>query len=144
MLRALSLFPVSVWRKKSSSQSYVYRDKRNLTCPLECFDESGRKYKKKKEKKPRLSWLFVYLLGSKAPWRLRTSATMGTVELTGLEMTRIKAPGQFLTIPSDRSRMIPALIYSVTRAARREGVSAVSNLEHPWISSARHFPLCFR
>jgi hypothetical protein len=35
---------------------------------------------------------------------------MGTVELTGLEMTRIKALGQEDAIPFARSRTIPALI----------------------------------
>ena len=46
---------------------------------------------------------------------------MGTVELTGLEMTRIKAVGQLLAIPSDRSRIMPALIY--TTKEDRSGVS---------------------
>lgn len=41
---------------------------------------------------------------------LRTSATMGTVELTGLEMTRMKASGQEVAIPLARSLTMPALI----------------------------------
>ena len=52
----------------------------------------------------------AYLLGSKIPFFLKTSQTMGTVELTGLEMTRTNALGQFLTMPSDKSRIMPALI----------------------------------
>ena len=39
-----------------------------------------------------------------------TSATMGTVELTGLEMTRMNALGQFAAIPFAKSRTIPAFI----------------------------------
>jgi hypothetical protein len=49
-------------------------------------------------------------LGLNTLWDLRTSATMGTVELTGLEMTRINAFGQYVAIPFERSRTIPALI----------------------------------
>jgi hypothetical protein len=41
---------------------------------------------------------------------LSTSATMGTVELTGLEMTRMNASGQEEAIPLARSLTIPALI----------------------------------
>lgn len=37
-----------------------------------------------------------YLLGSKTPAFLKTSATMGTVELTGLAMTKMWALGQCL------------------------------------------------
>lgn len=40
----------------------------------------------------------------------RTSATIGTVELTGLEMTRTNALGQYSAIPFARSLTIPALI----------------------------------
>src|SRR5690349_1661604 len=75
--------------------------------------------------------LFVYLLGSNAPCCLRTSATIGTVELTGLEMTRIKAVGQFLAIPSDKSRIMPALIYT-----KKEEEQEVSNEEQgAWFRS---------
>src|SRR5579859_3154667 len=49
-------------------------------------------------------------LGLKTFWDLRTSATMGTVEFTGLEMTRIKASGQLVAIPLARSLTMPALI----------------------------------
>ena len=49
-------------------------------------------------------------LGSKTLAFLRTSAAMGTVELTGLEMTRTNALGAVLAIPVARSRTIPALI----------------------------------
>jgi hypothetical protein len=41
---------------------------------------------------------------------LKTSATMGTVELTGLEITRTKALGAVVAMPVARSRTIPALI----------------------------------
>ena len=37
-------------------------------------------------------------MGSKTPAFLRVSAKTGTVELTGLEMTRMKALGQALAI----------------------------------------------
>jgi hypothetical protein len=40
----------------------------------------------------------AYFLGSKTPALLRVSAKTGTVELTGLEMTRMKALGQALAI----------------------------------------------
>lgn len=53
----------------------------------------------------------TYRLGSKTPCFLKTSATMGTVELTGLEMTRTKALGAVFAMPVARSLMIPALIY---------------------------------
>jgi len=52
-----------------------------------------------------------YLLGSKTPCFLKTSATMGTVELTGLEITRTKALGAVVAMPVARSRTMPALIY---------------------------------
>jgi hypothetical protein len=52
-----------------------------------------------------------YLLGSKTPFFLKTSATIGTVELTGLEMTRTKAFGAVVAIAVARSRTMPALIY---------------------------------
>lgn len=53
---------------------------------------------------------FRYRLGSKTPCFLKTSATMGTVELTGLEITRTKALGAVVAMPVARSRTIPALI----------------------------------
>jgi hypothetical protein len=40
----------------------------------------------------------AYFLGSKTPAFLRVSAKTGTVELTGLEMTRMKALGQALAM----------------------------------------------
>ena len=49
-------------------------------------------------------------LGSKTPCFLKTSATMGTVELTGLEMTRTKALGAVVAIPVAKSLTMPALI----------------------------------
>lgn len=51
-----------------------------------------------------------YRLGSNTPNFLKTSATMGTVEFTGLEMTRTKALGAVVAIPAARSLTIPALI----------------------------------
>jgi len=51
------------------------------------------------------------LLGLKTPCFLNTSATMGTVELTGLEMTRTNAFGAAVAIPVARSRTMPALIW---------------------------------
>lgn len=39
-----------------------------------------------------------------------TSETMGTVELTGFEMTAIKAVGQYFAHPVARVRTIPALM----------------------------------
>lgn len=52
----------------------------------------------------------AYFLGSKTPCFLKTSATMGTVELTGLEMTSTKALGAVVAIPVARSLTMPALI----------------------------------
>ena len=43
---------------------------------------------------------YVYLL--------KTSAAMGTVELTGLEMMATQAWGQYLATPAHRSRTMPA------------------------------------
>lgn len=48
--------------------------------------------------------------GLKTPASLSTSAAMGTVLLTGLEMTRMYAEGQCSTQPLIRSRTMPALI----------------------------------
>jgi hypothetical protein len=52
----------------------------------------------------------AYRLGSKTPCFLKTSATMGTVELTGLEMTRTKALGAVVAISVARPLTMPALI----------------------------------
>ena len=52
----------------------------------------------------------AHLLASNTPCFLNTSATIGTVELTGLEMTRTNALGAAVAIPVARSRTIPALI----------------------------------
>ena len=54
-------------------------------------------------------------LGLNTLCAFRTSATIGTVELTGLEMTRINALGQYVAIPFARSRTIPALILNKSR-----------------------------
>jgi len=51
-----------------------------------------------------------HLLGSKTPCFLKTSTTMGTVELTGFEMTRTNAFGAVVAMPAARSRTIPPLI----------------------------------
>ncbi len=53
---------------------------------------------------------WTYRLGSYTPFFLRTSATMGTVELTGLEMTSTKALGECSAMPTAMSRTMPALI----------------------------------
>jgi hypothetical protein len=49
-------------------------------------------------------------LGSKTPFFLSTSATIGTVELTGFEMTKTNALGQWAAIPTAISRTIEALM----------------------------------
>jgi len=54
-----------------------------------------------------------HLLGSNMPCFLNTSATIGTVELTGFEMTSTNALGDVVAISVARSRTIPALIYEV-------------------------------
>lgn len=54
----------------------------------------------------------THLFGSNTPCFLKTSATMGTVEFTGLEITRTNALGAVVAIPVARSRTIPALIYT--------------------------------
>jgi len=49
-------------------------------------------------------------LGLYTPCFLRTSAAMGTVEFTGLEIMVMRASGQFLATPSTRPATMPALI----------------------------------
>ena len=53
----------------------------------------------------------TYRLGSKTLCFLKTSATMGTVELTGFEITRTNALGAVFAMAVARSRMMPPLIY---------------------------------
>ena len=53
------------------------------------------------------------------PFFLRTSATIGTVELTGFEMTRTKALGECSAMPTAMSRTIPALICASGNHCRR-------------------------
>ena len=53
----------------------------------------------------------VHSLGSKTPDFLNTSATMGTVELTGLEITNTKAFGAVIAISVAKSFTMPALIW---------------------------------
>jgi hypothetical protein len=53
----------------------------------------------------------LYRFSSNLLYFFKTSATIGTVELTGLEMTATKAFGQYSVIPIARSLTIPALIY---------------------------------
>jgi hypothetical protein len=50
-------------------------------------------------------------LGSKTPAFLSVSANTGTVELTGFEMTKMKAFGQALAIAEARVAQIPALMF---------------------------------
>lgn len=50
-------------------------------------------------------------LGSKTPAFLKTSAKMGTVELTGLEMMQIMALGQCSAHALARSRTMEALVF---------------------------------
>ena len=52
----------------------------------------------------------AHRLGSYTPAFLSTSAKIGTVELTGLEMTRMNALGQALAMEDARVAQIPALI----------------------------------
>lgn len=54
----------------------------------------------------------THRLGSNTPFFFKTSAKTGTVELTGLEMTRINALGQASAMDSARVAQIPALICS--------------------------------
>ena len=58
----------------------------------------------------KLCSLSTHRFGSKTPFFLSTSATIGTVELTGLEMTRTKALGACAAIPTAMSRTIEALM----------------------------------
>jgi hypothetical protein len=53
----------------------------------------------------------THRLGSKTPAFLRVSAKTGTVELTGLEMTKMKALGHDLAIAEARVAQIPALMF---------------------------------
>jgi hypothetical protein len=49
---------------------------------------------------------------SNTPSFFRTSAKIGTVELTGFEMMATRALGQALATALARSRTIPALVYT--------------------------------
>jgi hypothetical protein len=53
----------------------------------------------------------THRLGSKTPAFLSVSAKTGTVELTGLEMTRMKALGQALAMAEARVAQMPALTW---------------------------------
>ena len=55
-------------------------------------------------------WRDMHLFGSNTPCFLKTSATIGTVELTGFEITSTNALGAVVAMPTARSRTIPALI----------------------------------
>lgn len=61
-----------------------------------------------------LEILTTYRLGSYTPCFLKTSATMGTVELTGLEMTSTNALGEVVAIPVAKSLTIPPLTYGAS------------------------------
>ena len=68
----------------------------------------------------------TYRLGSKTPAALRTSAVMGTVELTGLDITQTNALGQYSAMATAMSRTIPALMLKrssrvIPGCARKKG-----------------------
>lgn len=135
MLRALFFLCVYRCGEESPHHNHIFiaiKAKGKTNVSIGRFDKEGR------AKYAEVIFgcsLFVYLLGSNAPCCLRTSATIGTVELTGLEMTRIKAVGQFLAIPSDKSRIMPALIYT-----KKEEEQEVSNKEQgAWFRSLFFF-----
>ena len=71
------------------------------------------------------------LLGSYTPCFLKTSATIGTVELTGLEITSTKALGAVVAIPVARSRTIPALI---CRKSGNRSSTADSSVGAGWLA----------
>lgn len=77
-------------------------------------------------------------LGSKTPAFLKTSAKMGTVELTGLEMTKTKALGADWAMAWARVVQIPALIYRIRKLSR----SYTKHPQRPYveqvISAARY------
>lgn len=54
--------------------------------------------------------LGTHLFGSNTPFFFNTSAKIGTVELTGLEMTKMNALGQASAMASARTEQILALI----------------------------------
>jgi hypothetical protein len=56
----------------------------------------------------------THLLGSKTPFCLKTSAKMGTVELTGFEMIPMKALGQCSAQATAKSRTIEALVFYIS------------------------------
>ena len=85
-----------------------------------------------------------YFLGSKTPCFLKTSATMGTVELTGLEITSTKALGATVAMPVARSLTMPALIYrtfnkvvpvSIIKCYHLEKIISDPNISAIWDSS---------
>ncbi len=63
--------------------------------------------------------------GSKTPAFSRVDATMGTVELTGLEMTRMWAEGATRATADARSRTMEALVWfgGIYMSEMRGGVS---------------------
>ena len=80
-----------------------------------------------------------YLLGLNTPCFLKTSTTMGTVELTGFEMTSTKALGAAVAIPVARSRTMPALICENTLAPLRAGGKKRPDLEEIISDGGRMF-----
>lgn len=64
--------------------------------------------------------LVTYRFGSKTSCFLKTSATMGTVELTGFEITRTNALGAVFAMAVARSWMMPPLIYHEHKDCRED------------------------
>jgi hypothetical protein len=67
--------------------------------------------------------------GSKTPAFSRVAATMGTVELTGLEMTRMHAVGATRATADARSRTIEALVYATDQNKREKNAAAAAYVE---------------
>ena len=64
----------------------------------------------------------IYFFSSNTPFCLSTSAKMGTVELTGLEMMQIMAFGQCSAQAEARSRTIDAFVFCLEQKDRSPSV----------------------
>ena len=62
---------------------------------------------------------------------LRTSAAMGTVELTGLEMMLTKACGQYLATPSASVLTMPAAVRQTDSEVSVSSARALHVQQHP-------------
>lgn len=83
-------------------------------------------------------YTLTHRFGSYTPAFLKTSATIGTVELTGLAMMSRCAFGATLAAALARSRTIEALVWRRDQPCTQEGPdNSTSSTKAPWLSSKR-------